>query len=190
MNKELHQAPDVPLSDDSMMRRHWLFAAVAGAAALSGAGLAWWKYRLETVQEGADTSLWQASFDTPSGGVLAMAEFKGRPLLLNFWATWCPPCVEELPLLDAFYKENSANGWQILGLAIDKPTAVRAFLGKTPVSFPTALAGLQGTELGKSLGNVGGGLPFTIVFGPDGSVRHRKMGKLTPQDLHSWRELK
>lgn len=190
MNKELHQAPGAPLSGDSRARRRWLYAAVAGAAALSGAGLAWWKYRLGTVQEGADADLWQASFDTPSGGVLAMSGFKGRPLLLNFWATWCPPCIDELPLLDAFYKENSTNGWQVLGLAIDKPAAVRGFLGKVPVSFPTALAGLQGTELGKSLGNVGGGLPFTIVFGPDGSVRHRKMGKITAQDLDSWREFK
>lgn len=178
------------MPDDSLARRRWLFAAVAAAAALSGAGWAWWKYSLGALDQGGDARLWQASFDTPSGGVLAMASFKGRPLLLNFWATWCPPCVEEFPLLDVFYKENAANGWQVLGLAIDKPDAVRNFLAKSPVSFPTALAGLEGAELGKALGNVGGGLPFTIVLASDGSVRHRKMGKLSPQDLQAWRELK
>jgi thiol-disulfide isomerase/thioredoxin len=189
MTKEIHQTPGRLPSAASLARRRWLFAAVAGLAALGGAGLAWRKYSLGPVDAGVDAHLWQASFDTPSGGVLAMSAFKGRPLVLNFWATWCPPCVEEFPLLDAFYKENSSNGWQVLGLAIDKPAAVRDFLVKLPVGFPTALAGLEGTELGKSLGNVAGGLPFTIVFASDGSVRHRKMGKLTPQDLHSWRDI-
>ena len=67
-----------------------------------------------------------------------------------------------------------------------KINAVRKFLERTPVSFPIGLAGLGGTELGKSLGNSGGGLPFTVVIGADGSVMQRKMGKVSPEDLQSW----
>jgi thiol-disulfide isomerase/thioredoxin len=171
----------------AVTRRNWLLAGVAAAAAIAGGGLAWRKYALDDVTDEAVNRLWQTGFDTVAGEVLAMASFKGRPLLLNFWATWCPPCVEEFPLLDAFYRENSSNGWQVLGLAVDKAASVQDFLLKTPVSFPVALSGMEGAALSKALGNTAGGLPFTIVFGGDGVVRYRKMGKVSPRELQDWR---
>lgn len=134
----------------------------------------------------APDSFWATSFDTPTGSPLAMQAFRGKPLLINFWATWCPPCVEELPLIDAFYRQESRNSWQVLGLAIDQPSAVRKFLSRTPVSFPVGLAGLEGTELGKSFGNVNGGLPFTVVLSASGAVLNRRIGKVTASDLAQW----
>jgi thiol-disulfide isomerase/thioredoxin len=116
----------------------------------------------------------------PEGGDLVLSSLRGKPLLLNFWATWCPPCVEEMPMIDSFFREHGRNGWQVVGLAIDQPSAVRKFLQRTPVTYPTGLAGLQGTELVKNLGNTGGGLPFTLVLNGSGSVAARKMGKLEP----------
>lgn len=171
-------------------RRHWLYAAVAAAASVGGAGLAWWKFSPKPFDDEAVAALWQLSFDTPAGGRLAMRDLQGRPLLINFWATWCPPCIEELPLLDVFYKENSSKGWQILGLAVDKSGPVRDFLAKQPLAFPVALAGMDGVGLSKSLGNVNGGLPFSVVLGADGTVRNRKLGKVSLADLTLWRELK
>jgi len=171
-------------------RRRWLYAAVAAAAGLGGAGLAWWKFTPQSVDDGAVAALWQLSFDTPTGERLALRSLQGRPLLINFWATWCPPCIEELPLLDAFYKENSSKGWQVLGLAVDKVGPVRDFLVKQPLAFPVALAGMEGVGLSKSLGNVSSGLPFSVVLGSDGEVKNRKLGKVTPVDLARWRELK
>ena len=119
-----------------------------------------------------------------------MKTFLGKPLLLNFWATWCPPCVEELPLINAFYRQNKANGWQVLGLAVDKLAPVQAFLKKMPLDFPVAMAGLDGAELGRGLGNLAGGLPFSVVFAADGTVLHRKMGRLSQADLELWVRLK
>jgi len=119
-----------------------------------------------------------------------MQGLRGRPLLINFWATWCPPCVEELPLLDAFFMENMANGWQVLGLAVDKVDPVRQFLVRQPLAFPVAMAGMEGVSLSKLLGNVSGSLPFSILIGADGVIRQRKLGKLSPADLTLWRELK
>lgn len=169
-------------------RRRWLVSGVAGAAAVAGIGAAWWRHEAASGAGGErlQAEFWRARYERPEGGELDFAAFKGKPLLLNFWATWCPPCVEELPMVDRFFRDHAANGWQVVGLAIDKPDAVRKFLVKTPVSFPMGIAGMQGTDLVRSLGNTAGGLPFTLVVGADGNVAARKMGQLSPADLEAW----
>lgn len=171
-------------------RRRMLYAAVAGLAAAGGAGLAWWKFQPHAAERGAEAALWSMEVEKPEGGMLSLRALSGKPLVVNFWATWCPPCVEELPLLNAFYRQHAADGWQVVGLAIDQPSAVRKFLQRMPLDFPIGLAGLGGTELGRSLGNLTGGLPFTVVLGGEGRVLHRKMGQVTSEDLQLWTALK
>lgn len=177
-----------------MDRRNLLFISAAAAAGLAGVGAAWFKHEPQKLTSGQTTAvqdaLWAMSFDTPDGQPQPMSSFRGKPLLLNFWATWCPPCVEELPLLDAFYQQHKAKGWQVLGLAVDQPSAVRKWLQAKPLSFAVGMAGLSGTELSKSLGNLAGGLPFTVVFGASGDLLHRKTGKVSAEDLAQWVKLK
>lgn len=174
-------------------RRTALVWSVAAVAAAGGAALAWRRLQPQRDQPppgGASADavpgLWTQTFETPAGGTLALAGLRGQPLLVNFWATWCPPCVEELPLLERFHRDHAARGWQVVGLAIDQPSAVRKFLGRMQLTFPIGLAGLGGTDLGRALGNDAGSLPFTVVLGADGAVRHRKMGQVTSQDLQQW----
>lgn len=173
----------------SFARRRALLGTVAAAAGVAGAVLAWQRLQPDQAAPGADapaeSGLWTQSFDTPAGGTLSFASLRGKPVLVNFWATWCPPCVEELPLLERFHADHAAR-WQVVGLAIDQPSAVRKFLGRMQLTFPIGLAGLGGTELGRALGNDTGSLPFTVALGADGSVLHRKMGQVTPQDLQDW----
>jgi peroxiredoxin len=88
--------------------------------------------------------------------------------------------------LSAFYVENKAKGWEVLGLAVDQPSQVQRFLRQTPLPFPVALAGLEGTALAKSLGDDAGSLPFSVLIGSDGRVLQRKMGQLTWDDLSQW----
>lgn len=172
----------------AVSRRRWLLAGVGVVAGGAGAGVALWRStHNNALEDGAEASFWNASMETLDGSTLAMRKFHGRPLLLNFWATWCPPCVEELPLLNKFYSAgNAGKGFQVLGLAIDQPAAVRKFLDRMPLDFPIALAGLTGADLGRALGNDVGGLPFSVLFGKDGNILKRKMGQLTEKDLTQW----
>jgi thiol-disulfide isomerase/thioredoxin len=172
-----------PRSKPSPTRRKALVAGAALTGVAVGVGLAMWKYRLAKPEDGALASLWGLELELPSGGVYKLAKLRGRPLVVNFWATWCPPCVEEMPLLDAFYRQHAAKGWQMVGLAADNANAVNKFLGKTPVSFPTPLAGLAGIELSRTLGNLSGGLPFTVVLGSQGDIALRHMGKLSDEQI-------
>jgi len=96
--------------------------------------------------------------------------------------------VQELPLLGRFYEQNVSKRWQVLGLAIDDQGAVSRFLARSPVKFPIAMAGFPGVSMSRSLGNLTGGLPFTIVFDASGRVLHRKMGALTEDDLAGWQQ--
>ena len=169
----------------SPVRRRGLMLGAGAAALLAGAGAAWWGGRSRPVDPAA-AALWALNATQPDGAPLAMASMRDRPTLVNFWATWCPPCVEELPLIDAFYREHAANGWQVVGLAVDKPAAVQAFLTKTPVTFPIGILGLGGMSVLKTLGNSGGGLPFTLVLNARGELQDRKMGQITPINLQSW----
>jgi thiol-disulfide isomerase/thioredoxin len=161
-------------------------AAVAGVA---GVATAWWRMRPGPPADGALSAFWTQTLESPQGEPMPLAVFQGARLVINFWATWCPPCVQELPMLDRFYSEQHGRGWTVLGLAVDQPSAVRAFLQKTPLAFPVAMAGLGGTELARSLGNASGGLPFTLVLNPQGEVIQRKLGRLAEDDLKRWAEL-
>ena len=182
-----------------MHRRQWIMGGAAVVAGAAGIAVAWRQLQPHDpsagpgIGSGGDAlaarqaleSCWALRVDTPDGQSLALASLRGKPLLINFWATWCPPCIEELPLLDRFYQTNRAK-WQVVGLAVDQPSAVQKWLATKPLNFAVGMAGLGGTELSKSLGNVAGSLPFTAVFGPTGALLHRKVGKVDEADLAQW----
>ncbi len=159
-------------------------ASVAVGAVAAGAGWSVWRQRGES--PGVEDGFWDSSFDTPTGARLALAEFLGQPLVLNFWATWCPPCVREMPALDRFAREFRPLGWRVVGLAADNAQPVRDFLARTPVTYAIALTGFAGIELSRQLGNLSGGLPFTLLFGRNGTVLQRRMGETSFDQLAQW----
>jgi thiol-disulfide isomerase/thioredoxin len=122
-------------------RRRRLLLGAGAVAASAGACLGVWLGRDDGP---AKHPVFGRRFPTPAGGDLDMATFLGRPLLLNFWATWCPPCVREMPLLDRFHRAHAAQGWRVVGLAIDRPGA-RARIPATRLSgrFSDRAGGLR-----------------------------------------------
>jgi thiol-disulfide isomerase/thioredoxin len=169
-----------------MTRRPLLLGAgVAAVAALAGAGVGLWRHRLADTSDDA-SAVFNLVLERPEGGTLALASLRSKPLLLNFWATWCPPCIRELPELNRFQRDHRAAGWTVLALAVDSPAPVREFLGKLPLDMPVVLAGLPGTELARTLGNAQGGLPFSVMLDASGRVRHRKLGQTHYAELASW----
>jgi thiol-disulfide isomerase/thioredoxin len=170
-------------------RRAILVAAGAGALA-AGAGWRLWQTRRseggDPAGEDAVDDFWALELPSPSGATLALRAFHGRPLVVNFWASWCPPCVKEMPDLDRFAKDFAARGWQVLGIAIDQADPVQKFLRETPVSFPIVLAGNEGLSWVRRLGNAAGGLPFSVQMGSDGRITQRKLGATTYEELAGW----
>ncbi len=157
-----------------MNRRDLLRAGLAAATAISSVPFV-------RLAHAAPASYYELEFPTPEGQLQAMSEFLGRPMLLNFWATWCAPCVQEMPDLD--FLHNKYPGISVVGLAVDTAVNGVKFSEKVPVSYPLFVAGHGGIQLMKDMGNARGGLPFTILFDAQGqSIRHF-LGQVQRDDL-------
>jgi thiol-disulfide isomerase/thioredoxin len=168
-----------------MNRRHAMAGGVAAAAAAAGAGWHLWREQARA-EAAAVEPFWALRLQRPDGGELALATLRGKPLVVNFWATWCPPCVKEMPEIDRFHQAYARRGWQVLGIAVDRIEPVKDFISRHPVGFAIALAGLDGVEYSRMLGNAKGLLPFTAVFDARGRLVQRKLGQTTAAELSAW----
>jgi thiol-disulfide isomerase/thioredoxin len=155
-----------------------------------GVGLSYWRHSPKQLAEPAgwvfDLQLQKAA--QARGELLALAEFRGKPLVVNFWATWCPPCVEEMPELSAFYDKYKPKGVQLLGIAVDSPSNVREFLEERQFSYPLVVAGANGSELASRLGSRIDAFPYTVLIAPNGQVVQQKMGRIYEEELIKWVE--
>ena len=179
------------MTDSTMSaeRRRWLVGGVALAAAAAGAWVAWEQTRDMSSNDEALQAFWDLQLMQPDGGQMALSSLRGKPVLVNFWATWCPPCVREMPLLNQFSQSQAARGAhavQVLGIAVDQAANVNRWIARQPLAFPVVLAGAGGVSMTRTLGNISGGLPFTILFDAQGQVQQRKIGELSEQDLAQW----
>ena len=114
------------------------------------------------------------------------ADLAGRPLLINLWASWCGPCIREMPELQRFAAEQGPNGVQVVGVALDDEAAVRAFLGRVPVGYQILLDVTGPADAGVSLGNPKGVLPYSVLLSADGRLLKQRIGPFAEGEIADW----
>ncbi len=134
-------------------------------------------------ESAAVSKLLSQSMANTNGQTQPLAQWKGKALIVNFWATWCAPCVEEMPELSALQREIEHRQIQVLGVGVDSASNISAFAAKYKITYPLYVGNVSATELARSLGNRSGGLPFTILIGRDGQVKKTYLGRLKMDDL-------
>lgn len=163
-----------------MRRREAIVLGAAGAVALAAGAFVG---ALGVQSASGAGKLLAASFPDLSGRVRRLSEWRGRVTLFNFWATWCAPCREEMPLLDA---AASKFGLSVVGIGIDHASKIREFVANIGVRYEMLVAEVQAIDLMRALGNASGGLPFTVVLDRAGRIAARKLGPLSAEELQGF----
>ena len=167
----------------AIKRRNLLIAALAGAGAAAGvvAGLS--KFRVEPATDTVVEQLFNQNYPDANGARTSLGAYRGKVLVVNFWATWCAPCVEEMPELSEIQKATTARGVQVLGLAVDSATKVREFNARLQVLYPLLVLDGAGIEVARAFGNTSGALPYTVVVDRDGRIVDQTLGRIKKDRL-------
>lgn len=128
-------------------------------------------------------SLLAVSLEDTLGAQQSLAQWRGKVLVVNFWATWCPPCVEEIPAFSRLSRDWAAKGVQFVGIGIDQADKIREFASRSEVAYPLLIGPPDGMEIAVALGNSARGLPFTVVVDGNGRLKRAHLGRLAEADL-------
>ena len=168
-----------------MKRQTLAFSGVAIIFLAFGGYLGLKRLQIEKPADAVVAKLFAGSLPDASGKQQTMSQWRGKTLVINFWATWCGPCVQEMPELSVLQSEVASKDIQLIGVGIDSASNIQAFSSKYKISYPLFVAGLSGTELSRQFGNEAGGLPFTVLVGADGQIRKRYLGRLKMSELRA-----
>lgn len=155
-------------------------------SAAAGVGAWWWwqeQRAVELAQQRPDLE-----FRDLDGRPHRLSEWNGKLLLLNFWATWCTPCLKEIPLLIQAQRDYGPRGLQVVGLALDQREAVEGFRARLGINYPLMLGEADIIAAMDALGDQLGAFPFSVLIAPDGRILARESGALTGPELRDWVE--
>ena len=164
-------------------RRTKVFVSLAGIFALA---LGLWpgsKFG-EAPRDGA--TLPAISLPDVAGREQALSQWRGKLLVVNFWATWCEPCRDEMPEFVRLQRAYGDKGMQFVGIAVDEPVKVGTFVKEIGLNYPALIGGMGAIELSKTLGNSLSALPFTIIVDRQGLIVHTQLGVLKPAQLQGF----
>jgi thiol-disulfide isomerase/thioredoxin len=161
-----------------MPKKTLVLIPLALLALAAGIWLAQTRYAPQPPAAPVAADFWALAFPDLEGRPQAMGQWRGQVVVLNFWASWCAPCREEMPDFDDLRAEYRANGVEFVGIAIDSPGRVASFLKDFPVKYPILIGEGAATNLAEQLGNPSGALPYTIVLGRDGRIVMSHLGRL------------
>lgn len=130
-------------------------------------------------------ALWKTELPDVKGVPTSVAHWRGSVLVVNFWATWCAPCREEMPSFVALQGELAGKGIQFIGIAADQPDKVERFAEELSINYPLLVGGMDVIDLSTKLGNRISALPFTVIVDRQGRIVHRQLGILRPEKLRS-----
>ena len=170
------------------MNRHLSVGLVAALLSLSAGYFIGQQGQSETdsvLSRTADASarLMELTLPDAAGAPHALGRWKGKVIVLNFWATWCPPCREEMPEFSRLQGKYAGSGVQFVGISLDSATNVQLFVDKSPVSYPLLIALEEGVELSRLFGNSSAGLPYTVLLDREGKVRFTRLGRVFEHEL-------
>jgi thiol-disulfide isomerase/thioredoxin len=165
-----------------MKKKNWL---IYGGIGLLFAMIGAYAATLKPQPSAPVQALYAQSLPDASGTPQALAQWKGKAMVLNFWAPWCAPCVEEMPELSQLQKEHAGKNLQVIGIGIDSPSNIAEFAKKFNIAYPVYVAGISGTELSRQFGNKAGGLPYTVLIGADGQIKKTYLGRLKFEQLRA-----
>ena len=167
-----------------MNRRQWMMiGGISVLALVAGIFSSHWISQTGLASDPSIKAFFANPWKTPDGKSANIDDWRGKVLAVNFWASWCPPCVEEMPTLDKIAQEYASKNVLIVGIGIDSPSNIRQFLEKTPVSYPIMIGGLDGSALAKQMGNAQGALPYTVIINAKGKSVFTKLGKISEEEL-------
>ena len=159
-----------------------LFAAVAIAATTGGAAYHWWSQGAAAAAAAGSGAVveqvYAARLADLKGGAQTLGQWQGQVLVVNFWATWCAPCREEIPGFVRMQERYGPRGLQFVGIAIDQPDKVAEFSREFHINYPLLMGELETIELMRQAGNRAGVLPYTLVIARDGKLVSREPGGL------------
>ena len=157
----------------------WTAVAVVALAALAGG----FYFGQGTPDEPSAAPLLGLTLPDVDGRDQQFDQWRGKVLVVNFWATWCEPCREEMPEFVKTQARLGDKGLQFVGIAIDQPDKIRKFSRELGLNYPSLVGGYGALELSKSLGNRLMALPFSLVIDRQGRVVHTQLGLLKPEKL-------
>jgi len=131
----------------------------------------------------AASAIMNLALPDPAGKEQRFDQWKGKVVVVNFWATWCAPCREEMPEFIKAQKQFGDKGLQFVGIAVDQADKVQQYVAEIGLNYPALIGGFGAMELSKTLGNELMALPFTVVLDRKGAVAHTQLGVLKPEKL-------